>query len=135
MKTKTSEYGSSAGKIWKALNTKGPQSKTSLKKTTKLSDEKLFAAIGWLARENKLSKMDNAFLLSSETNLEYDIGQNAGKIWDALSTWGECDISSLKTLTQITDSEVYSAIGWLAREDKILECRKKNQKQIKFCLK
>jgi hypothetical protein len=53
------------------------------------------------------------------TNLEPFIGKNAGKIWRALDIWGEVDVLSLSRLSRIVEHDVYSAIGWLAREGKV----------------
>ncbi|MGM9760369.1 MAG: winged helix-turn-helix domain-containing protein [Parabacteroides sp.] len=47
--------GTNAGLVWKALNEGGKMSLKALKKATKIKAEKeLYAALGWLARENKL---------------------------------------------------------------------------------
>lgn len=48
--------GKNAGIVWEALNEKGQLSVKELKKATKIrTDKELFAAIGWLAKEGKLS--------------------------------------------------------------------------------
>ncbi len=47
--------GEWAGKAWTALNEQGTLSMKGLKKATKLKEKELYAAIGWLAREGKLS--------------------------------------------------------------------------------
>ena len=46
------------------------------------------------------------------------IGTNAGLVWNALLV-GNLDIKALKKATKLNDKEVYAALGWLAREDKI----------------
>ncbi len=46
--------GSAAGVIWRYLNAHGDATIQRLKKETKLSDQVLLMAIGWLAREDKL---------------------------------------------------------------------------------
>lgn len=46
------------------------------------------------------------------------IGINAGLVWNALLT-GSLDIKALKKATKLTDKDVYAALGWLAREDKV----------------
>ena len=48
------KIGYDAGNVWKVLDAQGIKSVKELKKATKLSDKDLFAAIGWLAREEKL---------------------------------------------------------------------------------
>ena len=46
------------------------------------------------------------------------IGTNAGLVWNALLV-GNVDIKALKKTTKLNDKDVYAALGWLAREDKI----------------
>lgn len=49
------------------------------------------------------------------------IRENAGKLWRLLSTdvHRKWNLQEVKELTGFNDLEVASAIGWLAREDKI----------------
>lgn len=45
-----------AGAVWKALDEKeGSLGMKALKKATKLKEKELYAALGWLAREGKVS--------------------------------------------------------------------------------
>ena len=47
--------GTNAGIVWRTINDSGrPWKYEELKNATKLSDRDLNAAIGWLARENKI---------------------------------------------------------------------------------
>lgn len=47
-------------------------------------------------------------------------GANAGKIWEALNEKGQLSVKELKKVGKIkTDKELYLALGWLLREDKI----------------
>ena len=47
--------GTNAGIVWRTINSSGRSWKyEELKKETQLSDRDLNAAIGWLARENKI---------------------------------------------------------------------------------
>jgi len=48
------KIGSDAGLVWKVLDAQGMKSVKELKKATKLVDKEIYAAIGWLAREEKL---------------------------------------------------------------------------------
>jgi hypothetical protein len=48
------QIGHVAGDVWRSLDKEGGQSLTALKKATGASDELILAAIGWLAREDKL---------------------------------------------------------------------------------
>ncbi|MBV3621516.1 MULTISPECIES: winged helix-turn-helix domain-containing protein [Bacteroides] len=49
------------------------------------------------------------------------IGENAGILWRLLNTdpHKKWEYSEIKKLTGFDDAELGSAIGWLAREDKI----------------
>ncbi|HEX3601433.1 MAG TPA: winged helix-turn-helix domain-containing protein [Lacipirellulaceae bacterium] len=49
------EIGHVAGDVWGALTRKGPLTVTGIKKEVKAPGEVVTAAIGWLARENKLT--------------------------------------------------------------------------------
>jgi hypothetical protein len=48
------EIGHVAGEIWGLLSTNGGQSLATIKKTVNAPSEIVLAAIGWLAREDKL---------------------------------------------------------------------------------
>lgn len=48
------------------------------------------------------------------------IGTNAGAIWTALSENGALNTKDLKKAAKIkTDKDLYLALGWLLREDKV----------------
>ena len=49
-----SKIGENAGIVWGALQN-GAQGLKALKKATKLKNDDLFLALGWLAREGKLT--------------------------------------------------------------------------------
>lgn len=49
------------------------------------------------------------------------IGENAGKAWKSLNENGESSFSKLSKSTNLTKDELLLAIGWLAREGKILQ--------------
>jgi hypothetical protein len=110
--------GNQAGTLWHILHDQGPLCESELLTLTHLTQPQLYTAIGWLAREDKIRKENNTYLLGG-TNLEYFIGKDAGKIWRALDIWGEVDVLSLTRLSRIVEPDVYSAIGWLAREGKV----------------
>jgi len=112
------EFGINAGKVWKALNSWGSLTESQLIENTRLSAKEVHAAIGWLARENKIYKDGKLFKLG-ETNLTVKLGENAGKIWYVLHTQGEADILHILKLAQMDERDTYSALGWLAREGKI----------------
>jgi len=48
------KIGNDAGLVWKVLDAQGVKSVKELKKATKLIDKEIYAAFGWLAREEKL---------------------------------------------------------------------------------
>jgi len=52
--TVESLFGTKAGIVWKALNQNGSSNLANLVKTTSLSREEIYGALGWLGRENKL---------------------------------------------------------------------------------
>jgi len=137
MTTINDEFGQYAGKVWQALSQKGPLSQTKLSTTTFLDQHQLQAAIGWLAREGKICRNGTVYKLGS-TNLMEKVGNDAGKIWNTLSKkQTDVDVSSLTRLTKIGVNDVYTALGWLARENKIevkTDPKQKNP-QIKVLLK
>jgi len=113
------EFGLNAGRVWNTLNKCGPLSENRLMEETSLRKNELFAAIGWLSRENKIRKDGELFRLD-ETNLTIKIGGNAGKIWKLLSSIEEeVDSNNISKLLKIDIKDTYSALGWLAREGKI----------------
>jgi len=112
-------FGENAGKIWSTLNENGPLKEREIKSITQLDDIDFHTAVGWLARENKISKDDEGVYKLDNTNLTPLIGTNAGRIWKIIDIWGEMEFPSIKRLADEDDSNVYSAIGWLAREEKI----------------
>ncbi|MGD0793886.1 MAG: winged helix-turn-helix domain-containing protein [Terriglobales bacterium] len=61
-----------------------------------------------------------------------EIGQMAGAIWHALNTHGELSIAQLKKLVEGKAPLFDWAIGWLAREGKIVITPKKRSFSIRF---
>ena len=61
-----------------------------------------------------------------------EIGTHAGTVWKFLEQNGESSVTALANATKLTSSQVDRAIGWLAREGKVL-LRRENRKQI-VCL-
>lgn len=55
------------------------------------------------------------------------IGELAGQIYSVLSEQKELSLSKLAKSIAGTQVEIYQAIGWLAREDKILYRTVKNR--------
>jgi hypothetical protein len=48
------------------------------------------------------------------------IGNDAGHVWNVLNEEGTKSVKELKKLTKLNDKEIYAAIGWLAREEKLV---------------
>jgi DMSO/TMAO reductase YedYZ molybdopterin-dependent catalytic subunit len=113
-----SMFGDHAGTVWHTLHNHGPLSEAELLQRTNFTEPQLYAAIGWLARENKIRKEKNIYMLG-ETNLVPTVGKDAGKIWRTLEIWGEVDSVSLSRLSRIVEQDMFTAVGWLAREGKI----------------
>jgi hypothetical protein len=135
MKTVIDEFGWNAGKVWKTLNKKGPLRQEALLLTTKMTEDELWAAVGWLAREDKIRRENNLYKLG-QTNLTPKIGTDAGKVWSTVAKQGEIDISTIAKTVQIPEVDAYAALGWLARENKVT-CKKVKAKvpKIKVALK
>ncbi len=134
MNTIVDELGNDAGKLWQTLHSNGTFfSQTKLQKNANLSEEAFYRAVGWLARENKIYKTGVTYRLGV-TNLTPIIGSNAGKIWHFLNTQKEADVTAIIQQTKIDEQDVHSAIGWLARENKIDAQVGKNN-QLVFRLK
>ena len=47
------------------------------------------------------------------------IGTNAGSVWVALNTADALGVKQLKKITKLKEKEIYAALGWLARENKV----------------
>jgi hypothetical protein len=56
--------GHTAGDVWSVLNERGVQTVAGLKKAVDAPDELVVAALGWLARENKLAFATNGRSIS-----------------------------------------------------------------------
>jgi len=131
MKKNIDNYGRIAGRIWKTLDKYGPLKEIDIIKKLKINKNNFYAGVGWLARENKICKIGSKYQLG-ETNLGDEIGNNAGKVWNTISTNQNIDISTITEISKIKIKNAYSALGWLYREDKI---QTNTDKEKKFRLK
>ncbi len=61
------------------------------------------------------------------------IEENAGRIWKILAEFGQLSPGALKKMTRLDDKDIYLALGWLARENKLHMQEKR--KQLLLCLK
>jgi hypothetical protein len=109
--------GINAGKIWRALNFSGSLTVYQLKNEIKLSENEIFQAIGWLAKENKIYK-DGEFYSLDNTNLSEKIQNNVDKIWNLFQN-KKINIIQLKNITKMNEENYHLALGWLAKEGKI----------------
>ncbi|OYT29058.1 hypothetical protein B6U98_03340 [Thermoplasmatales archaeon ex4572_165] len=111
-------YGNNAGKIWETLEEYGPQVQTKLIEKAQLTEDEFYGAIGWLARENNVRKDRRTYKIG-ETNLTTEIGTNAGKVWKVLKKRNDLDVTTISRLSKVSKKDCYSALGWLAKEEKI----------------
>jgi hypothetical protein len=113
------QFGLNAGRLWEAIrNSDNNISKDELMKYTDFREYELYIAIGWLARENKIKKEGESYSID-DTNLTYEIGTNAGILWHVLYNEGQLNINEILDKTNLNYQDLYQAIGWLSREDKI----------------
>jgi len=120
------EFGLNAGRVWRALNSCGPLNEIQLIEETCLRENEVFAAVGWLARENKIRKDYDVYQLD-QTNLTFEIGKSAGEIWNLLYAKDELDTNHISRLINKDEKNIFFALGWLARENKI-QLKKKDKK-------
>ena len=59
------------------------------------------------------------FLINNCREMKEKIGNNAGIVWNALSGNGEMNLKDVKKVTKLTEKDLYAALGWLSREDKV----------------
>ena len=55
-----------------------------------------------------------------ETSVESLFGIKAGIVWQTLNKNGPSNIDELVKATSLSRDEVYAALGWLGREDKLV---------------
>ncbi len=65
--------------------------------------------------------------------IDEDIGQMGGAIWYALNTHGEISLAQLKKLVEGKTPIFDWAIGWLARESKVVI--RPTKRSFSICLK
>lgn len=58
------------------------------------------------------------------------IGYNAGLVWNALNEVEAIGLVQLRKVTKLKDKELMLALGWLAREDKLVISEDENGKNI-----
>ena len=58
------------------------------------------------------------------------IGTNAGSVWNALNEADALGLKQIKKITKLKDKELSAALGWLAREGKILIAEGEDEKDL-----
>ena len=58
------------------------------------------------------------------------IGYNAGLVWNALNEADALGLRQIKKITKLKDKELYLAMGWLARENKIVIAEGEDAKDL-----
>jgi predicted HTH transcriptional regulator len=61
-----------------------------------------------------------------------NVGENAGKIWKALSENGELTVSKIEETTGLKKDDIYAGLGWLFKENKLES--KEEKRSTKFYL-
>jgi hypothetical protein len=64
--------------------------------------------------------------------MNYEIGLMAGRIWQTLSANGEMSVAALKKALSTREPTADWAIGWLAREDKVVLRKERNAVKIQL---
>ena len=62
------------------------------------------------------------------------IGCWAGQVWNALNEADVLDTKQIKKITKLKDKEICAALGWLAREGKIVFEESEDNKEILITL-
>jgi hypothetical protein len=112
------QFGRNAGMVWELLSKEGSLPIDDIANKTHLRMYETEIAIGWLARENKIYFEQGSYKIAP-TNLTNSIGTNAGVLWHILQESGKTSIHDIIKKSSLPIQEVYKAMGWLAREEKI----------------
>lgn len=64
-----------------------------------------------------------------------EIGNNAGRVWKVLNNGGCWTAEELKEKTGLSAKELWTAIGWLARENQLVFDRigKEDRFYLRYC--
>ncbi len=62
------------------------------------------------------------------------IGTNAGIVWNLLNNSQKWSITQLKQASGLSEKEIYAAIGWLARENKIEIDKSEEDQEVYYLL-
>lgn len=112
------EIGINAGRLWNTISRVNKASFTKLRSESDLGNNQVYEAIGWLAREDKISKEGRDYVLKS-TNLTFEVGTNAGKIYDLIKENNNLSLKDLVERSDMRKKDILTAIGWLSKENKL----------------
>lgn len=112
--------GHYAGKIWRDLNEHDSLNKKMIMENTKLEHYEFYLGLGWLIKENKVykSKQNKLYHLGN-SNLTDEIRNNAELIKNKFKHQSKKNIAEISKSTELRPREVYTALGWIAREGKL----------------
>ena len=86
------------------------------------------ANVGAMPYSGKKVTDVKAYPKEAKETIEYIFGVNAGIVWQAFNLNGSMTIDDLVKATALNPEEIYGALGWLGRENKIsLETRGKSR--------
>ena len=119
MRDINTKFGNNAGKIWSTLDEKGRLKKKEIIKITDIGEDDFHTGLGWLARENKISREAKDCFKLETTNMDSEIGSHAGRVWKILDIWGDADFTTIQRLSDLQNKEIHTALGWLAKEGKL----------------
>ncbi len=114
------QFGQNAGKIWRTLKSNGALTKKEVIKETNISLRDFYAAIGWLARENKIFQNGEFFAIDEndfnkvETNHKLNIEKTSSeKIFETIEAVNTIkdqetndNISSTKIVNELQESDL-----------------------------
>lgn len=126
--TVESIFGVNAGVVWRAINQNGPSNIGDLVKTTSMSREEVYGALGWLGRENKIAieKRGRAIVFSlreSEGRPEASKGTTIGDFVPQEQTTHHTRVLPKKTTKAkktIKARKVKAPLGQSERSDEFL---------------
>jgi len=111
------QIGTFAGKIWNMLNESGPLNQKEIIENIKLENFEFYLGIGWLIKENKINKSkQNGMYQLGDSNLTEEIEKNAELIKNKFKNQSKKNVAEISKSTELRPREVYTALGWIARE-------------------
>jgi len=81
---------------------------------------------------SRVEGLDCAIPQRRERTVAQAIGEAAGKIWSYLNENGDASVSAVVRKTGLNRAVAERAIGWLAREDKLVIEKQKNAEIVRL---